>query len=89
MSRRPLTSVIIVIALLLLAFVTNPSPERHREKIKAEVANRSPIAGMLGMGSLEAFASSYHSIGIASYTKGREHVLSYGAFGIVFVNTPS
>ena len=75
----------ILIAMLAIAFVLNPSPERHRDKIKATIAQRSPIAGALGLGSLAAFASSYHSLGVASYTTAGERTLSWGAFGMVFV----
>jgi hypothetical protein len=70
---------------LALAFVLNPSPERHRAKIKQAIAERSPISGALGIGALTAFVSNYHSIGIASYTESSGKTLSYGAFGIVYV----
>jgi hypothetical protein len=84
--KRTATSLAILVALLALAFVLNPSPERHREKIKATVAERSPLAGALGLGSLAAFVSNYHSLGIASYTTAGDSTLSWGAFGMVFVN---
>ncbi len=72
--------------LVLLAIVHNPSPERHREQIRETLGERSPIARVLGLGSLAAFASSYHSLGLASYTKAGDRTLSVGAFGLVFVN---
>ena len=72
--------------LLALAFALNPSPEKHREKIKASVGQRSPVMGLLGLGSLAAFASNYHSLGVASYTTAGERTLSWGAFGMVFVS---
>ena len=37
-----------VLALLVAAFALNPSADRHREVVKATVAERSPIAGALG-----------------------------------------
>ncbi|MEJ6022231.1 hypothetical protein [Ramlibacter sp. PS4R-6] len=83
--KRAATTVVVLAALLALAFVLNPSPERHRQKIKDTIAQRSPIAGALGLGSLAAFASSYHSLGVASYTTAGERTLSWGAFGMVFV----
>lgn len=70
---------------LVLAFVLNPSPERHRAKIKEVIAQRSPIAGALGIGSLTAFASTYQSLGVASYTTAGERTVSFGVFGMVFV----
>lgn len=73
-------------AALILAFVLNPSPERHRAKIREVIAERSPIAGALGVASLTAFASTYHSLGIASYTTAGEKTLSVGVLGMVFVS---
>lgn len=70
---------------LLLGFVLNPSPDAHREKLKREIAERSQIAGALGIGSLAAFASSYQTLGIASYLKVNDRVVTVGAFGVVFV----
>lgn len=72
-------------AVLALAFVLNPSPERHRNKIREAVAERSPVARVLGIGSLTAFASTYHSLGVASYTTAGDRTLSYGLLGVVFV----
>jgi len=71
---------------LMLAFALNPSPERHRAKIKEVIAERSPVAGALGLGSLTAFTSTYHSLGIASYTTAGDRTVSYGALGMVFVS---
>jgi hypothetical protein len=79
-SFLALTAVVLGAAVLL-----NPSPERHRQRIKEAVAQRSPLAGALGIGALTAFTSTYHSFGIASYTEGGDRVLSYGFLGMVFV----
>lgn len=73
-------------AALALAFALNPSAEQHRTKIKEAIAQRSPLAGALGMGSLTAFVSNYHSVGLASYTKAGEKTVSFGMFGMVFVS---
>jgi hypothetical protein len=83
--KRTATTFVAFAALVALAFILNPSPERHREKIKAAVAERSPIAGALGLGSLAAFVSNYHSLGIASYTTAGDRTLSWGMFGMVFI----
>ncbi len=85
MKTKPLTLVAILAAALLLAVALNPSPERHRARIKEAIGERSPVARVLGVGSLAAFASSYHSLGVASYTKAGDRTLSVGAFGLVFV----
>ena len=74
---------------LALAFVLNPSAERHRTAIKDAVAERSPLARVLGVGAMAAFASTYHSWGVCSYTTVSDRALSVGAFGIVHVRTLS
>ncbi len=76
---------IALLVLLAVAFVSNPSPERHREHLKATVAERSPLAGALKLGHVAAWVSTYHSLGVASYTTVNERVVTYGAFGLVFV----
>ena len=74
-----------VAALVGVAFVLNPSPERHRQAIKEAIEEQSPLASLLHIGSLAAFVSNYHSLGVASYTQAGEETLSIGAFGVVFV----
>jgi hypothetical protein len=41
------------------------------------------------MGALTAFASTYHSLGVVSYTIVNERIASVGALGMVFVSQPS
>jgi hypothetical protein len=76
---------IVALIVLVLALVLNPSPDRHREKIRTDIAERNPIAGVLGVGALTAFASGYHSLGVASYTKFDDRIGSIGFMGMVFV----
>ena len=85
MSKTTFMPVIVAGAVLALAFLLNPSPERHRTKIKEAMAARSPVARVLGLGSLAAFASTYHSLGVASYTTAGERTLSVGLLGMVYV----
>jgi hypothetical protein len=85
MSRSKLIFPAGIALLLALALVFNPSAERHRSAIKAATADRSPIAGALGLGALTAFASTYHTWGLLSYTTANERVLSVGALGFVYV----
>ena len=85
MKSKPFTAVVILVAVLVLAAVLNPSPERHRASIKEAIGDRSPVARLFGVGSLAAFASRYHSIGLASYTTAGDRTLSVGALGMVFV----
>ena len=79
-------SLIVAVAAVALAFVLNPSPDRHREKIKEAIAARSQLEKVLGIGQLTSFASRYHSLGIASYTTVNDKVTSIGAYGMVFVS---
>ena len=81
---KPAT-LIVAVAVLALAFVLNPSPDKHRAKLKAAVAERSQLERLLGIGQLTSFASRYHSLGVASYTTVGDEVVSVGAFGLVVV----
>ena len=85
MKTKLIPAIVVLGALLLLAAALNPSPERHRARIKEVVGERSPVARVFGVGSLAAFASSYHSLGVASYTTAGDRTLSVGVFGVVFV----
>lgn len=88
MAKATVVSAVVAAAVTAAAFLLNPSPEQHREKIKQAIAERSPIAGALGIGALTAFTSTYHPLGVASYTTVNERTVSIGAFGMVFVLQP-
>lgn len=88
MSKVAVASAVIAAAVTAAAFLLNPSPEQHREKIKQAIAERSPLAGALGIGALTAFTSTYHPLGVASYTTVNERTVSVGALGMVFVLQP-
>ncbi|PKO34424.1 MAG: hypothetical protein CVU34_08455 [Betaproteobacteria bacterium HGW-Betaproteobacteria-7] len=89
MPKISLISAAVGAAVVVAAFVLNPSPEQHRTEIRSAVAERSPLAGLLGIGALAAFTSTYHPLGVASYTTVNGHVVSIGALGMVFVRQPS
>ena len=84
-SRSTFAPIVITAAIVAAAFVFNPSPDRHRLKIKEAMAERSTIARVLSLGSFAAFASNYHSLGVASYTKVGDRLLSVGFMGYVHV----
>jgi len=88
MAKASVVSALATAAVFVAAIALNPSAEKHRAKIKEATAERSPIAGALGLGALTAFVSTYHSWGVASYTTANDQVLSVGAFGMVFVREP-
>ncbi len=78
-------SAIVAAGITAAAFLLNPSAAQHRDRIKEATAERSPLAGALGLGALTAFVSTYHSLGVASYTTVDDRPISYGAFGVVIV----
>jgi hypothetical protein len=82
---RKTTPFLIAAGLIALAFLLNPSAEKHRDKIKVTIAERSHLERVLGIGQLTSFISKYHSFGLGSYTTVNEKVSSVGAFGMVFV----
>ena len=81
--------VVVAAAVIAAAFLLNPSAEKQRAKIKEAIAERSRIEGALGIGALTAFASTYHPLGVASYTTINNGVVSFGALGMVVVLQPS
>lgn len=85
MLKTPLLSALAALAAVALAFWLNPSPEAHSDAIRQAVAERSPVAGMPGLGAITAFTSTDHLLGVASYTTVDARVVSVGAFGRVFV----
>ena len=87
--RLLLRTVVVLLAVIGAAALLNPSPDSHRAKIKAAVAERSQVAALLRLGDLQAFVSNYHSLVVASYTTANDKVLSVGAFGMVMVLQPA
>lgn len=85
MSKKSLVTLIILLLGLVAAMALNPSDEKHRSAIRAAVAERSPIAGALGLGMLKAMTVDYHSWGVVSYTSADDYVISIGALGMVHV----
>jgi hypothetical protein len=88
-TKSSLVAALIGGAIVALAFVLNPSPDQHRAKIKEAIAERNQLAGMFGLGTLAAMASTYHPLGVASYTTVNDRVISVGALGMVFFIQPS
>lgn len=89
MRKAAAIPVIVTLAAVAVAVWLNPTPEQHREEIRRAIAERSPVAGILGLGALTAFTSTYHPLGVASYTTVNGRVASVGAFGVVIVRQPS
>jgi hypothetical protein len=85
MAKAAVVSAVAAAAVTAAAFLLNPTPEQHRTRIKEAIGERSPLAGALGIGALTAFTSTYHPLGVASYTTVNDRTVSIGAFGMVFV----
>ena len=84
-ASKALQALPAVAALVAPAPLPNPSAERHLRQTQKTLAERSPLAGALGLGALAAFVSNYHSLGVASYTSIRGRTVSVGFMGMVFV----
>jgi len=80
-----LKSLLVLAIAVVLAFVSNPSADRHRDKIKETLSQRNQLSQVLGLGALTAFVSNYHSVGVGSYTVVNGKLVSVGAYGMVFV----
>lgn len=80
-----ITKLLAVVGIVAIAFVLNPSADKHRRVIKETIAERSQVDKIFGVGHLTAFASKYHNLFVASYTTVDDDVQSVGIFGIVFV----
>lgn len=85
MSKTAVIVAILIVLAGVLAVQFNPTPEMHRARIREVVSERSPLLGAIGVGSLRAFLSNYHSIGVASYTQVGDRTVTVGAYGHVFV----
>lgn len=85
MSKKSLSGIIALLLVVVIGMALNPSLEKHRAAISAAVAERSPIAGALGLGGLVALVPDYHSLGLLSYTTVDERTISVGAFSGVWV----
>ena len=75
----------VFVAFVAMTIVFNPPPEKHREKIRDAIAERSVLSRVLGVGVLTSLASTYHSVGVGSYTVINGHLVSIGVLGMVFV----
>lgn len=83
--RKAVTIVLVLAVVLLAALALNPGPDKHRARIVEAMGERNAVVRALGIAKLTAFVSSYHSLGIASYTKVNGRTTSWGAFGLVVV----
>ncbi len=69
-----------------LAIALNATVEPHRDRIKEAIAKPSTAAAVLRLGSLKAFVSNYHTLGVATYTTINDKIKSFGLLGMAFVS---
>jgi len=84
-GQNPLLSLLVVLVVMVLLAVTNPSPEQHRKAIAAEIAELRPLAGAVGLGAVSAHFTEMHSFVLGSFTTNGEEVVSIGLLGMVWV----
>ena len=73
----------------LQAYIAHPLHKAAGAAFKEAIAERNQLAGMFGLGALAAMASTYHPLGVASYTTVNDRTVSVGALGMVFFIQPS
>ena len=81
--KKVLAPLVVTGLVVVLAFALNPAPEKHQDRLKEVFAERNSLAGSLGIGALSALLTSYHSLGVASYTQIDGKTVTVGAFGLV------
>lgn len=84
-SQGGFGSLMFLLLFCAIAFLTNPSHEKHKEAIRDYIDQQAPIASALGIGRVAAWATKYESYGVVSMTLDGSSTISIGAFGMVFV----
>ncbi len=77
---------ILIIVLMAVAALTNPSHSSHREKIKDTFKAENPLISAVGGGEVFTRLVDYHSYIIYSKTTLDDETVSTGLFGVVWVN---
>ena len=82
-----------IIGSLILFFITNPSHQKHKEKLSQKYSELNPLTGMLGAGDFAGELTSYKDCYIYSYTNfitdidNNKTMVSFGVLGMVFITT--
>ena len=85
MNMKYLKIAAFILSAVFIAFVLNPSGEKHRAKIKENTANQSSLLGVIGVGQYKALVSRYNSYGVFSYTKIDDQIATVGFLGAIFM----
>ena len=76
----------IILLIVLIAVLTKPGFEKHKQKIKDEFKGKNPVLGTLGGGKVYSELVDYHNIYVFSYTTIQDKTVSFGVFSMVFVS---
>ncbi|MGB1206533.1 MAG: hypothetical protein ACPG5B_12850 [Chitinophagales bacterium] len=80
---------IFLLTFCLLCIITNPSNEKHKNKLNADFKNKHSIIGSFGVGNFAASLFPYHNFYFFSIKGDKEKIHSVGFLGMVFVNPES
>lgn len=78
---------IFILILLVIAFLSNPSFDSHKEELEKKYIEKNPITGYFGVGKLLTNLVQYHNKTFYSYTTEnfKNNKVSLGIFGTVWV----
>lgn len=85
MTARTRNIAIGIAILTVAAFFLNPDEQEHDSALRGGIARKAPVASLLGGGRVASWLSTYHDLGVASYTEIDGRVRTMGALGIVVV----
>ena len=75
----------ILVVILLIALITRPNHEDHKDKIKRKFKENNPVTGAVGGGNVFAGMVNYHDYYIFTTTTLQDKTVSVGAFQVVYV----
>ena len=85
---KKVRNILIVLGVLIvIALITNPSFDKHKERIQQKFEEQNPVTGMLGMGKVMINLLQYKNYYVYSYTYEpyKNNKVSFGILGGVFV----
>lgn len=84
MRRRTWITVAVIIGVLVILFVTNPSEDKHKDAIRERQSSIVGTGAVIAADALGAY--QYNNYGVFSTVTSGEDVISFGIIGGVFVD---